>query len=160
MPETDLIGLTPYLVVSDAAAASDFYQRAFGATEIARHATPDGKKLMHVRIQLFGSTLYFADDFPEMMGGTSRTPEALGGSPVTLHVQVPDATAVWEQAVAAGATVTMPLKDQFWGDRYGQLRDPFGHAWSIGQTLRQVSPEEFEKAARKEFKPVAEPTPA
>ncbi len=158
MPD-EPIGLTPYLVVSDAAAASDFYQRAFGATEIARHAAPGGKKLMHVRVTLFGSLLMFADDFPEMMGRKSRTPEALGGTPITLHLQVPDANAVWEKAVAAGATVTMPLKDQFWGDRYGQLLDPFGHQWSISQTLRQLSDEEVEAAAEESFKP-AEETPA
>jgi len=148
------IGLTPYLTVSDAAAAADFYKSAFGATEIARHAAPGSKKLMHVRLELFGSLLMFADDFPEMMGGKPRTPEALGGTPITLHLQVPDADAVWETAVAAGATITMPLADQFWGDRYGQLLDPFGHQWSIGQSLKQLTDAEVEAAAKETFKPV------
>jgi PhnB protein len=149
------IGLTPYLVVSDAAAAADFYKSAFGATEIARHADPNSKKLMHVRLDLFGSLLMFADDFPEMMGGKSRTPEALGGTPITLHLQVADADAVWATAVAAGAKITMPLADQFWGDRYGQLLDPFGHQWSIGQSLHQLTNEEVEAAAKETFKPEA-----
>jgi len=149
----DPIGLSPYLTVSDAAAAADFYKQAFGATEIARHADPNSKKLMHVRLELFGSLLMFADDFPEWMDGKSRTPQALGGTPVTLHLQVPDIDAVWETAVAAGATVTMPLKDQFWGDRYGQLLDPYGHQWAIGQSLHSLTNEEVEAAAKENFKP-------
>jgi PhnB protein len=145
-------GLFPHLVVSDAAAAIDFYKRAFGATEITRHPAPNCKKLMHVAMEVEGTKLYFADDFPEFCGGKSRTPQTLGGTPVTLHLQVADAQAVWDSAVRAGATVTMPLADQFWGDKYGKLNDPFGHEWSIGQTVRQPSAEEIEEAAAAAFK--------
>ena len=160
MAQGDPVGLSPYLVVSDATAAIEFYKKAFGAKEIARHTAPDGKKIMHARMDVFGSTLMFADDFPEMMGGKPRTPEALGGTPVTLHLQLEDAQAVWDQAIAAGATVTMPLKDQFWGERYGQFLDPFGHQWSLGQMLKQLGHEEIEAAAKEHFRPVEEQSPA
>ena len=160
MAQGDPVGLSPYLVVSDANAAVEFYKKAFGAREIARHAAPNGKKLMHVRMEVFGSTLMFADDFPEMMGGKPRTPQALGGTPVTLHLQLEDAQAVWDRAIAAGATVTMPLKDQFWGERYGQFLDPFGHQWSLGQMLKKLSHEEVEAAAKENFRPVEEQSPA
>lgn len=145
-------GLFPHLVVNDATAAIDFYTRAFGAKEITRHTAPNSKKLMHVAMEVEGTKFYFADDFPEYMDGKSRTPQALGGTPVTLHLQVGDAQAVWDAAVKAGATVTMPLADQFWGDKYGQLLDPFGHQWSIGQTVREPSQEEIEEAAAAAFK--------
>jgi PhnB protein len=144
--------LTPYLTMSDAAAAAEFYKKAFGAIEVSRHQAPNTNKLMHVHMTILDSVLMFADDFPEMMGGKSRTPQSLGGTPVTLHLQVDDANAIWESAVAAGATVTMPLADQFWGDRYGQLVDPFGHAWSIGQTISKLTPEEIEAGAQAAFK--------
>jgi PhnB protein len=142
--------LTPYLTVSDAAAAIEFYKKAFGAEEVARHSAPDGKRLMHVHLKVLGMDLMFADDFPEHMG-RSRTPEALGGSPVTLHLQTEDVDSLWANALAAGAKVTMPLKDQFWGDRYGQFTDPFGHSWSAGQTIKTVSTEELEEAAKAAF---------
>jgi PhnB protein len=145
------VGLFPYLVVSDAKAAIDFYKKAFGATEVMRHSAPKSDKLMHVHMIVFGSAFYFADDFPEHMG-RSRTPQAIGGTPVTLHLQVDDAQSVWNSAMANGATVVMPLADQFWGDRYGQLRDPFGHEWSIGQTRQTLSDADVEKAAEVAFK--------
>jgi PhnB protein len=145
-------GLFPYLVVSDAKAAIHFYTKAFGASEVMRHSAPNSDKLMHVHMTVFGSAFYFADDFPEHMGGKSRTPQAIGGTPITLHLQVDDARRVWDSALAHGATVVMPLADQFWGDRYGQLRDPFGHEWSIGQTLKTLSDAEVEKAAEVAFK--------
>lgn len=129
--------LSPHLVVSDGAAAIEFYKRAFGAIELRRMAAPDGVRVMHCALDLGGSTVMLADDFPEYRGGKSATPEALGGTPVTLHLQVDDADAAFSRAVEAGAAVTMPLKDQFWGDRYGQLRDPFGHMWSIGSALKR-----------------------
>lgn len=141
----------PYLVVSDAAAAIDFYKKAFGAAELVRHAQPGTTKLMHAHLVVHGGNLFLADDFAGHMGKKSETPEALGGSPVTFHLHVENADAAWEQAVAAGAEITMPLADQFWGDRYGQLRDPFGHKWSIGQTKSQPTPDELEKAAKEAF---------
>ncbi|HZD77178.1 MAG TPA: VOC family protein [Acidobacteriaceae bacterium] len=144
--------LTPYLTVSNAAAAIDFYKKAFGAEEVTRHTAPDGKRLMHVHLKVLGMDLMLSDDFAERMGGRSRTPEALGGSPVTLHLHTDDANTLWANAVAAGAKVTMPLQDQFWGERYGQFTDPFGHSWSAGQTLKQVSREELERGAQAAFK--------
>ena len=143
--------VTPYLTVGDAAAAIDFYKKAFGAEEIARHTAPDGKRLMHAHLKVMGMDLMLSDDFPEYMGGRSRTPQGFGGSPVTLHLQTDDVDTLWEKIVAAGATVTMPLKDQFWGDRYGQFTDPFGHSWSAGQRIKQVSPEELEAGAKAAF---------
>ncbi len=119
--------LTPYLVVSNAAAAIDFYTKALGFEEIYRHQAPGDTRLMHASLRFGNSNLMLSDDFCDKMGSPSMVPEKLGGSPVTLHLQVEDANAIWERAVAAGATVTMPLMDQFWGDRYGQFTDPFGH---------------------------------
>lgn len=141
----------PYLVVSDAAAAIDFYKSAFGAVELVRHAAPGTDKLMHAHLVVHGGHLMLSDDFSQSMGGKSETPEALGGSPVTFHIHTDDADAVWEKAVAAGAEITMPIANQFWGDRYGQLRDPFGHKWSIGQTLSTPSQEEIEEGAKAAF---------
>jgi PhnB protein len=143
--------LTPYLVSNDAAATIEFYKRAFGAEEVSRHAEPNGKRIMHAHLNILGSDLMLSDDFSDKMGGKSQTPADLGGSPVTLHLEVPDANAFWAQAVAAGATVTMPLKDQFWGERYGQLKDPFGHKWSIGQMIKTVSQEELLEGAKAAF---------
>lgn len=142
--------LTPYLTVSNAAAAIEFYKKAFGATELARHPAPDGKRLMHASLNVMGNNLMLSDDFPEHMG-RSRTPETFGGSPVTLHLQTDDVNTLWQNAMAAGATATMPLADQFWGDRYGQFTDPFGHSWSCGQTIKTPTPEELEAAAKAAF---------
>ena len=149
--EPSKLGLVPYLTVSGAAAAIDFYKAAFGAEELTRHAAPGGGKLMHATLMVHGSTLMLADDFPEYANGRGRTPEALGGSPVILALEVEDANATWARAVAAGARVRFPLEDQFWGERYGQVTDPFGHIWSIGQQLRQVSKDETEKGAEVAF---------
>jgi PhnB protein len=142
--------VTPYLTVSNAAAAIDFYKKAFGAEEVVRHLAPDGKRLMHAHLKLLGMDLMLSDDFAEHMG-RSRTPEAFGGSPVTLHLHTDDVDTLWANALAAGAKVTMPLKDQFWGDRYGQFTDPFGHSWSAGQTIKKVSQEELEVGAKAAF---------
>ena len=141
----------PYLVVSNAAAAIDFYKQAFGAVELTRHAAPGTEKLMHAHLAIHGGHLMLCDDFSSLGYGKSETPEALGGSPVTFHLHVDDADAAWAQAVAAGAEVTMPLADQFWGDRYGQLRDPFGHKWSIGQTKSAPGETELEEGAKVAF---------
>jgi PhnB protein len=141
----------PYLVVSNAKAAIDFYKDAFGAEELARHSAPGTDKLMHAHLVVHGGHLMLADDFSSQMGGRSETPEALGGSAVTFHLHVDDADATWKKAVDAGAEITMPLADQFWGDRYGQLRDPFGHKWSIGQTKSAPSQAEIEEAAKAAF---------
>lgn len=136
----------PHLVVDDAAAAIDFYVKAFDATELGRVPGPDGTKLIHAAVSINGSTVMLNDDFPEFNDGKSTTPKALGGSPVTIHLVVTDVDTKFAKAVEAGAEVVMPLDDQFWGDRYGMLRDPFGHQWSLGQPVREVTPEEIAAA--------------
>lgn len=136
----------PYLVVSNAAAAIDFYKSAFGAVELVRHSAPGTDKLMHAALVIHGGHLMLSDDFSAQMGGKSETPEALGGSPVTFHIQTGNADDVWAQALAAGAEVIMPLADQFWGDRYGTVTDPFGHKWSLAAHVKDLSPEEMKRA--------------
>lgn len=137
--------VAPYLTVPDSDAAIDFYRRAFGAVEVSRMPGPDGK-IMHAAITINGGLVMMSDDFPEFNDGRSSTPEAFGGSPVTIHLDLPDVDAVWDRAIDAGATVTMPLADQIWGDRYGQLKDPFGHNWSLATRGTPRSPEEIAKA--------------
>ena len=139
--------VSPHLTVGDGAAAIDFYVKAFGAVELGRVPRPDGK-LMHAALQINGSTVLLNDDFPEYNDGKSSTPTALGGTPVTIHLTVTDVDSKFQQAVDAGATVVSALEDQFWGDRYGVLRDPFGHHWSLGQPVREVSPEEIAEAMK------------
>ena len=137
--------LSPHLVVDDANAAIDFYGKAFGAVEVGRIPGPGGK-LIHGAVQIDGSTVMLADDFPEMSDGKSMTPKALGGTPVTIHLTVTDVDDRFQRALDAGATEVMPLEDQFWGDRYGLLEDPFGHRWSMGQPVREVSYDEIQQA--------------
>ena len=122
-------GVTAHLTIRDnrAAEAISFYKDAFGATEaMPPHLADDGKRIMHAHLGINGGHLMLNDDFPEY-GGAATPPGSL-----TLHLQVPDADAAWNRAIAAGATEKMPLADQFWGDRYGQVEDPFGFRWSIG----------------------------
>lgn len=143
--------LTPYLVVNDAAAAIDFYKAAFGAEEQSRHKAPGSDRIMHAHLIIDGNALMLSDDFSAQMGRTSETPTALGGSPVTFALEVEDANALWDKAVSAGASVTMPLADQFWGARYGQLQDPFGHRWSISQVIARPTEAEMQEGAAKAF---------
>ena len=131
--------LTPHLVCRGAAAAIDFYGRAFGAIEQFRLPGPDGR-LVHACVLIGDSQLFLVDEMPEH---GALGPQALKGSPVTIHLQVQDADATFARAVQAGATVTMPLADMFWGDRYGQVVDPFGHRWSVATHMREVSHEEM-----------------
>ncbi len=137
--------VTPTLVVDDAARAIEFYTRAFGAVELFRMPAPDGQKLWHAEIQIGDSRLMLSDELPEMCG--SRSPKTLGGSPVGIHLYVEDADAVVQRAVDAGATVGMPLMDTFWGDRYGQVTDPFGHQWGIATHQEDLSEEEIQRRA-------------
>ncbi|CPR11534.1 glyoxalase [Mycobacterium bohemicum DSM 44277] len=137
--------VSPHLVVDDAAAAIDFYVRAFGAEEVGRVPRPDGK-LIHAAVRINGSLIMLNDDFPEVCGGKSMTPRALGGTPVTIHLTVTDVDGKFQRAVDAGATVVTPLEDQFWGDRYGMVADPFGHHWSLGQPVREVGYDEIQAA--------------
>ena len=130
-------GLTPHITIRDARAAEaiDFYTKAFGATEMRRTPAQDGKRLMHAHLIVNGASLMLNDDFPEYSG-----PADVGSGPplgVTLHLQVDDAEAWFARAVAAGAAATMPLENMFWGDRYGQVTDPFGYRWSIAHPLPQ-----------------------
>jgi PhnB protein len=140
--------LTAHLVVRDAAKAIDFYQRAFGAKSLGVHKSPDGK-VMHAELQIGDSRLMLADEFPGM--GNCKSPQTLGGTTTTLNVYVDDVDRLFKQAVAAGATETMPLANQFWGDRYGQVKDPFGHSWALGQHIEDVAPEEMDRRAREMF---------
>ena len=136
--------VSPMLTVGDGAAAIDFYVKAFDAEELGRVPGPDGKKLYHAALRINGSLVMLNDDFPEMSDGKSLTPPALGGSPVTIHLTVTDVDAKFQKAVDAGATVLMPLEDAFWGDRYGELVDPFGIAgrWAsrCARSARRRSP--------------------
>ena len=140
--------LTAHLVVEGAGAAMDFYKRAFGAEEMGRAPMPDGKKLMHGLMKVGNSMLMLVDSFPEF---GAKSPKELGGSPVTLHVYVTDADAAFRRAVDAGCTVAMPLADMFWGDRYGKVKDPYGHEWSIATKIKNLSPAEMEEAQKAAF---------
>jgi len=139
--------MAPHLVVDDAAAAIDFYVKAFDAVENGRVPGPDGR-LIHAALNINGFMVLLNDDFPEHSGGKSMTPKALGGTPVTIHLTVTDVDAKFQKAVDAGATVIAPLEDQFWGDRYGIVADPFGHHWSMGQPVREVSIDEIQEAMK------------
>ena len=133
--------VTPYLSINGASAAIDWYKKAFGAKEIVREGTPDGK-LMHAQIRIGDSIVMMSDVFP---GTGSQSPDVLGNSPVTLQVYVKNVDKLWQQAVDAGAKVTMPLDNQFWGERYGQITDPFGHHWSLSQLIKMAKAEKDEK---------------
>lgn len=137
--------ITPHLVCDGAAEAIAFYTKAFGAVELMRVPGPGGK-LMHASVQIGDSQLFLVDEFPQW---GSVGPKALPNSPVTIHLQVEDADAVFAKAVAAGCTVTMPLDDAFWGDRYGSVKDPFGHSWSIATHKMEMSPQEIQAAMAK-----------
>ena len=137
--------LTPHLTCAGAADAIEFYKKAFNAVEEARLPGPQGK-LMHAMLRIGDSALMLTDEFPEM-GGFG--PKSLRGSPVVIHLYVENVDAVVKQAVAAGAKITSPIKDEFWGDRTAMLNDPFGHKWMVSTHMRDVSPEEAKAAAKK-----------
>jgi PhnB protein len=139
---------TPYLIVKDGARALEFYKTAFGATELMRLDGPGGK-LGHAEIRVGDSVLMLADEFPEM---GARSPQSLGGSPVSILLYVEDADARFAQAVAAGAKVLRPVKDQFYGDRSGTLEDPFGHVWTVATHQEDLSPEEMRRRAEAAMK--------
>lgn len=136
--------VTPHLVCDGAAAAIQFYMDAFGAVELHRMPGPDGR-LMHAMIKIGDSPVMLADEFREW-GGTG--PKSLGGTPVTIHLQVPNADEVYERALRAGAEIKMPIADMFWGDRYGTVIDPFGHSWSIATHIKDMTREELEAAGK------------
>jgi PhnB protein len=134
--------VTPYLVVSDAAKAIEFYKQAFGATERGRMAGPQGK-IAHAELQIGDSFVMLSD---EMMG--NKSPQTLGGSPVSLFLYVENVDSSFKRAVDAGAKADMPPADMFWGDRFGKLSDPFGHSWSLATHIEEVSPQEMEKRGK------------
>ncbi|ABS25858.1 VOC family protein [Anaeromyxobacter sp. Fw109-5] len=135
--------ITPYLIVKGAAKAIDFYVAAFGATELFRMARPDGR-VGHAEIRIGDSVVMLADEHPEM---GARSPQTIGGTPLSLLLYVPDVDAVVARAVAAGAQLTRPVADQFYGDRSGILTDPFGHSWFVSTHVEDVPPDELERRA-------------
>jgi PhnB protein len=144
---TLLIGITPHIVVRGAAAAAEWYARALGAEERSRVPLPDGK-LLTVELRFGGSTVRLTDEFPEL---GVLSPQAIGGTAVVLHLSTNDVDVLWQRALDAGAEVLHPLAEQFWGNRQGQIADPFGHRWNLSQPLREVSPAELERAAAAAF---------
>src|SRR5947208_14632158 len=136
--------VTPFLAVDDASAAIDFYKRAFGATERMRMPTPDGK-VAHAELGIGDSIVMLSDPFPQ---STTKPPKELGGTTAGVFLYVEDVDALVQQAVGAGATITMEVADQFWGDRFGSLTDPFGHSWSVATHVEDLSPEEIGERAK------------
>ena len=136
--------VSPALAIDGAADAIDFYKRAFGASERYRMPAPDGK-IAHAELEIGDSVVMVSDVFPQ---ATVKAPTDLGGTTVAIFLYVEDVDAVFQQAVDAGATVTMPLEDAFWGDRFGALMDPYGHSWSLATHVEDVPPEEMEERAK------------
>ena len=136
--------LTPFLTIRDAAKAIEFYKAAFGAQERGVMKAPDGK-VMHAELKIGDSIVMLSDEFPDF---GSISPQALGGSASGLHIYLDNVDAAFDRAVKAGAQVEMPVMDQFWGDRYGRLKDPFGHKWSIATHVKDMSPEEMNQSMK------------
>jgi PhnB protein len=143
--------LTPYLAVEDATAAIEFYERAFGAKEQVRMDSPDGK-IAHAELDIGDSKVMLADPFPQFQ---AKPPKELGGTSVSLFVYVENVDEVFQQAVDAGATATMDPEDQFWGDRFGSVTDPFGHSWQIATHVEDVPPEEMAERSKAAFAQMA-----
>ena len=134
--------LTPFLTVRNAAQAIEFYKQAFGAQERGVAKGPDGK-VMHAEVKIGDSVIMLSDEFPEF---GSLSPQSVGGSPMGLHIYIENVDAAFDRAVKAGAQVEMPVMDQFWGDRYGKLKDPFGHKWSIATHVKDMSADEMKRS--------------
>jgi PhnB protein len=130
-------GVIAYLVVDNGPKAIEFYVKGLGAIEKYRMPADDGKRVMHATLEVNGGTVYLADDFPEHCGGKSRTPKAIGGSPISLHLNVENCDAAFKRAVDAGATPVRQPEDAFWGMRYAVIVDPFGHEWALAHDLPQ-----------------------
>lgn len=139
--------VSPHLVVDNANEAIEFYKKAFGAKETARMPGPDGKSIMHAELKIGDSTVMLADEFPN----GPKSAKALGGSSVVLHLYVDDVDTLYDRAVKAGAAVTFPLNDTFWGDRYGQVTDPFGHTWSLATHKQDLTAEQIAEGAKEYF---------
>jgi PhnB protein len=141
----------PELIVHGGFAALDFYKNVFGAEEVHRMTKPGSEKLMHGELTLDGHKFFVCDEFPASEGGTCKSPATLGGTGVRITLLVDDADGTVARAVAAGARVSMPVQDMFWGGRYGKIVDPFGHEWGINQQVKEQSPEETQTAAEEFF---------
>ena len=139
--------VTPSLCVAGAAKALDFYKKALGAEELMRFPGPDGS-IMHAEIQIGDSRIMLGDEMPDQ---GAKSPKSLGGTPVGFFIYQENVDAGWKRAIDAGAKVVMPLEDQFWGDRAGCVEDPFGHRWWLAQHIRDMTPEELNKAAEAFF---------
>jgi PhnB protein len=139
--------VSPYLAIKDAVKALEFYKQAFGAIEAYKLLMPDGR-LGHAEIRLGDSLIMLADEFPEYGG---KSPQTLGGSPVSIHLYVEDVDAFFKRAIAAGAKERKPVMDQFYGDRSGQLEDPFGHLWWVATHIEDVSPDEMQRRVNAMF---------
>lgn len=146
--------ITPHLICKDAGEAMEFYKKAFGAKEVTRMSGPDGKSVMHGEMKIGGSILMIADEVPQM---NCLGPASLGGTSVCIHHYVANADKTFETAVKAGATVVMPMMDMFWGDRYGKLKDPFGHEWSIASRQKILTHKQMQKAMDEAFKEMCGP---
>jgi PhnB protein len=140
--------ITPHLVVRDTVRAIEWYTAVLGAEERGARIAAPGGKLMHAELWFGDSAVMLADEFPEI---GILSPLSIGDTPVVLALLSPDADAIWERALASGATERHPMQDQFWGDRQGQLSDPFGHVWNIGRHVREVAPEDMARAAAAMF---------
>lgn len=140
--------LIPILVCDPAAEAIEFYKKAFGAVEIHRLPAPDGKRILHAALRIGSSFFFLGDDFPEFCGGKSQSPKGLKGTPVTMHHYVENCDAAIKRAQDAGATVLLAAQDMFWGDRFGVIIDPFGHKWSFGTRLKDLTPAEMQAAMK------------
>ena len=140
--------INPYLVVRNADRAIEFYKNAFGAEERFRMHGPNGKVIMHAELKIGDSVFMLTEESSDMK---ALSPESIGASPVSLYVYVKDVDSVFNQAVSEGATILHPLKDQFYGDRSGYLKDPFGHLWSIATHKKELSPDELKKAGQAFF---------
>ncbi len=136
--------ITPHLIVDGAGEAIDFYTKAFGAKEVMRMPGPDGKSVMHAELDINDSRIMIADQYPDM--GT-QGPKTIGGTPVCIHFYCDDVDGMVKQATEAGAELLMPPMDMFWGDRYGKVKDPFGHEWSVATHTKDMTPQEIGVAA-------------
>ena len=143
--------LIPHLVCDPCSEAIEFYKKAFGAEEMSRMPAPDGRRIMHAAIRIGSSLVFLVDDFPEFCGGKSSSPKVLQGTPVTIHRYVEDCYAAIQRAQDAGATVSMPAQDMFWGDRYGVVTDPFGHNWSLATHIKDLSSDQMQAAMKDAF---------
>jgi PhnB protein len=142
--------VTPYLVVKDGAKALDYYKQAFGATAVTRMDAPDGT-VMHAEFKIGDSMIMLSGEM-----GPCRSPQSLGGTPVSIFLYLEDVDSVYKQAVDAGAKADVPPQDMFWGDRFGRLTDPFGHEWALATHIEDVAPEEMKERAQKAMAQMAQ----